>query len=149
MKKQINEKINLTFFQSNISSSKMIPFFGNYIKAGFPSPADDYIENRLDLNELLIKHPAATFFVRVEGESMENALIRSGDVLVVDRSLSPAHGKIVVAVLNGEFTVKRIAMCGKNISLLSENDSFPAIEITEDVDFQIWGVVTHIIHQAK
>ena len=125
-----------------------LPFFLASVPAGFPSPADDYLDKTLDLNELVVAHPAATFFVRVEGDSMQGASISSGDVLVVDRSLEAADGKIILAVLNGEFTVKRIQMRSERIFLAAENPHYPAIEITEGSDFQVWGAVTYIIHQA-
>ncbi len=125
-----------------------IPFFLNSIPAGFPSPADDYIESQLDLNELIIKHPTATFFVRVEGESMSGASIASGDILVVDRSLEAKSKCIVIAKVDGEFTVKRLIVREKGILLQSENDRYPSIEINHESDFQIWGVVTYVIHKA-
>lgn len=149
MKKETKEGFILNFYQTDLEDASAIPLFGAAIKAGFPSPADDHIENALDLNALLIKHPAATFFVRAEGQSMENALIQNGDILVVDRAVPPSHGKIVIAILNGEFTVKRIAVKGKQVTLMSENDEFSPIVVEENTDFQIWGVVTYIIHQAK
>ncbi|GAB4184915.1 MAG: hypothetical protein Tsb0015_01420 [Simkaniaceae bacterium] len=149
MKKETKEGFILNFYQTDLEDTSAIPLFGAAIKAGFPSPADDHIENALDLNALLIKHPAATFFVRAEGQSMENALIQNGDILVVDRAVPPSHGKIVIAILNGEFTVKRIAVKGKQVTLMSENDEFSPIVVEENTDFQIWGVVTYIIHQAK
>jgi len=126
-----------------------LPLFLSSIAAGFPSPADDYLDDALDLNQLLVTHPAATFFVRVQGESMAEANIHSGDVLVVDRSAEPKDRSIVVAVINGEFTVKRIKKKGKKILLLPENPSFPPIEVDEMADFQVWGVVTYVIHKAK
>jgi DNA polymerase V len=116
------------------------------IRAGFPSPAEDYIDKRLDLNEHLIKHPAATFFVRVEGHSMINAGIHHGDTLIVDRALEPADKKIVIAVVNGELTVKRIKKTGGRLYLVPENDAFRPLEISEEADFQIWGVVTCVLH---
>lgn len=124
----------------------LYPLFCTRISAGFPSPADDYIENSIDLNELLIKHPAATFFVRVAGDSMTGAGINSGDTLIVDRSVTAVYGSIIVAVLNGEFTVKRLVRCG-NITLLSpENPAYKPIEITAGSEFEVWGVVMHVIH---
>ncbi len=126
-----------------------LPFFSTVVQAGFPSPAEDYIEKMLDLNDLLVKHPIATFFVRVMGDSMREAGIQSEDILVVDRSLEPAHGKIIVAYLNGEFTVKRLSIVGKQTSLVAENPFYPPLEISEYDDFQVWGVVTYIIHKAK
>lgn len=135
--------------QANQTPSCSIPEVGSTVQAGFPSPADDYIENHLDLNELVIKHPAATFFVRVDGDSMRDAGIHSGDLLVVDRALQPAHGKIVVAVVNGEFTVKRIRVDAKGVSLMPENANYPAMPVTPESDFQVWGVVTYVIHKAQ
>ena len=116
--------------------------------AGFPSPADDYIEGSLDLNHHLIKHPAATFFVRVSGESMINAGIYPGDILIVDRSLEAVDKKIVIAVLNGELTFKRLRIRCGNPVLEPENDTYKPIEITPDMAFEIWGVVTNVIHKV-
>ncbi len=126
-----------------------LPLFINTIPAGFPSPAEGYLDDALDLNQLLVTHPAATFFVRVQGESMKEANIHSGDVLVVDRSLAPKNRDIVVAVLNGEFTVKRISKRGAQLFLASENRAFAPIEVREGEDFQVWGVVTYVIHKAR
>ena len=126
--------------------TKLVPFFEVGVPAGFPSPADDYVERPLDLHELLITHPAATFFVRVDGDSMQGAGMYSGDLLVVDRALTAHHGKIVVALLNGEFTVKRLSIEKKKIYLVPENTRYEAIEVTEGSDFQVWGVVTYVIH---
>lgn len=126
-----------------------LPCMLTTISAGFPSPADDYLDKQLDLNEWLIKHPAATFFIRVEGDSMRNAGITSGDVLIVDRALEPSNGKIIVAVVDGEFTVKRIAIGAEGIRLMPANDSYPPIVINPESDFRIWGVVTYVIHRAS
>lgn len=131
-----------------IRDSIYCPLYSSRVQAGFPSPADDYIEDHLDLNQHLIKHPAATFFVRAEGESMKGANIHSGDLLIVDRSLPPAHGKIVIAAINGELTVKRLSYQSGKIQLLPENAEFSAIDITENSDLVIWGVVTHVIHST-
>ena len=124
------------------------PMYSSRVQAGFPSPADDYIEAHLDLNTHLIKHPAATFFVKAEGESMIGANIQSGDLLIVDRSIPPTHGKIVIAAIQGELTVKRLYQQGTILKLLPENPAFPEIEINEASELVIWGVVTHIIHTA-
>ncbi len=118
------------------------------VEAGFPSPAEGEVDGVLDLNELLIKHPAATFFVRASGSSMIKAGIHHNDILVVDRSLSPVHGKIVIAAINGELTVKRLFHLGKEIRLIAENEGYPPIEILESTDLHIWGVVTSVIHQV-
>ncbi|MGB3613542.1 MAG: translesion error-prone DNA polymerase V autoproteolytic subunit [Elainellaceae cyanobacterium] len=116
------------------------------IAAGFPSPAEDYAEGPLDLNQHLIQHPAATFFVRVKGESMIGAGIHSGDLLIVDRAVNPTSGSIVIAVLDGELTVKRYHFSGGRVTLLAENLAFPPIDIGHDRDFAVWGVVTRAIH---
>lgn len=123
-----------------------LPFYQYAVPAGFPSPAEDEISETLDLNELLIKHPAATFFLRVSGSSMIKAGIHDNDILVVDRSLDPVHGKIVIASVNGELTVKRLHRVGEKVQLVAENDTYPPIEITGEVDLRIWGVVTAVIH---
>ncbi len=129
--------------------SLRLPFFLSRMKAGFPSPADDYIEAKLDFNEYLVKHPAATFCVRVTGDSMKNAGINSGDILVVDRAVAPADNKIIVAILNGEFTVKRMAKNRNGLFLMPENPNYEPIEIKGEMDFEVWGVVTHVIHDIK
>lgn len=129
-------------------SALRLPLVGARISAGFPSPADDFIDRKLDLNELLVSHPASTFFVRVQGDSMIDAGIHSGDILIVDRSLEPADNKIIIAVVNGELTVKRIGLKGKKLWLLPENRSFKATEVTSDMQFEVWGIVTNVIHPA-
>lgn len=125
-----------------------LPLFVNEVPAGFPSPAEGYMED-LDLNQLLVPRQAATFFVRVKGESMRDANIHSGDVLVVDRSLEPKNRDIVVAILNGEFTVKRILKRDGQLVLAAENKDFFPIAVGEDEDFQVWGVVTYVIHKSR
>jgi len=124
----------------------LVPLMDAKVKAGFPSPADDFIDRNLDLNEYLIKHPSATFFVKVEGDSMVQAGIHSGDILIVDRSLEAENNKVIIAFLEGEFTVKRLKKKDKKLYLLAENENFEPIEITEDMDFEVWGVVTYVIH---
>jgi len=141
--------MKLKIFQPETETDLPLPLFSSSVKAGFPSPAEDHIEEKLDLNRLMVEHPAATFFLRVEGESMENANIQPGDTLVVDRALTPQNGQIIVAVLNGEFTVKRLKKKENRLYLLPENPAFPTLEITSETEFQIWGVVTFIIHKAR
>jgi DNA polymerase V len=126
-----------------------LPLVASPISAGFPSPAEDHIDQSLDLNKFLIKHPAATFFVRVEGESMMGAGISSGDLIIVDRALQAKNNSIVLALVNGEFTIKRIKKTGTTVSLVPENQKYKEIEITPDMDFEIWGVVTYVIHDAR
>jgi DNA polymerase V len=123
-----------------------LPLFLSRISAGFPSPADDFLETKIDLNEHLIKHPAATFLLRVEGESMSGAGIQSGDLLVVDRSLEVKDGGIVVAVVDGEFTVKQVKKQKGKLFLLPANPVYKPVEITEEMAFEVWGVVTNVIH---
>lgn len=123
-----------------------LPFYQHTISAGFPSPADDDIEEMLDLNELLIKRPSATFFLKVAGSSMIKAGIHHNDILIVDRSIAPAHGKIVIASVNGELTVKRLSIQGNKTELVAENDDYPSINITEEMELAFWGVVTNVIH---
>lgn len=130
------------------SSSYPRPLFTATVSAGFPSPADDYIEAKLDLNKHLIRNPAATYFVRVSGESMIGAGIHDGDILIVDRSLEAKNRSIVIAGINGELTVKRIMFVGKKIFLEPENDKYPSQEIGGDMQFDIWGVVTTVIHSV-
>jgi DNA polymerase V len=134
-----------SFFSDQESST---PLFLHPVQAGFPSPADDFIERRIDLNEHLVTRPASTFFVRVEGKSMVDANIHPGDILVVDRSITPVDRKIIVAVLHSEFTVKRIRMVDGKVFLEAANPAFKPIAIDADSDFQVWGVVTYIIHKA-
>jgi DNA polymerase V len=119
------------------------------VQAGFPSPAGDYMESAIDLNEHLIEHPSSTFFMRVHGESMIGAHIPPGALLVVDRSLKPVHGSIVIAVIDGEFTCKRIEARGTTKQLVSENPKFRPIIITEGMRLDVWGVVRAIIIDAK
>lgn len=123
-----------------------LPYYSSTVRAGFPSPADDYIERKLDLNTHLIHHPAATFFVKASGDSMQNAGIYSGDILIVDRSLEATHGKIVIAAIDGELTVKRLCREHGRIQLMAENPAYAPIQITQEQDLIIWGVVTHVIH---
>ena len=127
--------------------SLAIPIFTSRVQAGFPSPADDHLEDQLDLNKHLIHHQESTFFVRAQGESMLNAGIHPGDILVVDKSLVAKSGKIVIAVVNGEFTVKRLNKYKGKISLKAENPEFEDIQINEGSELIIWGVVTSVIHQ--
>lgn len=122
------------------------PLFACSVSAGFPSPADDYIEGRLDLNELMVANPAATFFVRVAGDSMIGAGIHHNDILVVDRSLEPTSGKVVIAVVNNELTVKRLIKNGENICLKAESHDYPDIQMTEGNTCEIWGVVAFVVH---
>lgn len=130
------------------SKGYKFPLYTSVVPAGFPSPADDHIEGDLDLNQHLVKHPTATFFVKASGDSMIKAGIHSGDILVVDRSLEPKHGKIVIAAIEGQLTVKRLYKKGSRIALFPENDDYGPIEIPSPEDLVIWGVVTTVLHDV-
>lgn len=125
-----------------------LPLFASRVPAGAPVPADDLKEADVDLNAYLVKHPASTFMVTVKGESMRDAAILDGDVLLVDSAIEARSGKIVVAVLNGELTVKRLEKTARGIRLMPENPDFRPIEVPEDASFFIWGVVTRVIHKV-
>ena len=142
----IHKKKELEIYSADIDKSLEIPYFENGVSAGFPSPAEDHMHSKLDLNNLLVQHPSATYYVRVIGDSMINAGIVSGDLLVVDRSLEANDGCIIVAFIEGEFTVKRIIKNKNKIFLQAEINNYKAIEITKDMDFEIFGVVAHAIH---
>ena len=124
-----------------------LPLAGSDVSAGFPSPADDFLEAGLDLNEQLIRHPAASFIVRVSGNSMTRAGIFPGDLLIVDRSLQAGNGQVVIASVDGELTVKRLCLVHGVWQLVPENRHFPVITLSGDSELQIWGVVTAVIRE--
>lgn len=125
-----------------------LPMFESSVPAGLPSLADDRVENTIDLNSYLIKHPLATFLVKVTGESMIKAGIHPGDVLIVDRSIEPKNGKIVIAAVDGYLTVKRLHKTSSKTFLLPENDQYEIIELLDGNDLVIWGVVTNVLHSV-
>lgn len=127
--------------QVELRTTITVPLAGMTVRAGFPSPAEDYEDHPLDFNELLIKNPAATFAVRAQGDSMTGAGIFDGDICVVDRSLKPTDGSVIVALVNGEFTMKRLRMKAGRVWLQAENPNYPDMPITEGTEFEIWGVV--------
>ena len=131
------------------ATSQQIPLFLSRVPAGFPSPAEDYVDKKLDLNEHLIQHPAATFFIRVDGDSMIDAGIHSGDLLVVDRKLEPGDQSVVVAALEGELTIKRLVKKNGKLFLASENPKFKPIEVNPETGIEVWGVVVHSIHNVR
>ncbi|MEA5488786.1 MULTISPECIES: LexA family protein [Pseudanabaena] len=133
----------------DMSTKLELPLQNCSVPAGFPSPAEDYVEHRLDLNSYLVTHPAATFFVRASGNSMTGANIHDGDLLIVDRSIEAAHNDIVIAVVLGEITVKRLHYLRGEIALVPENESYQTIFINEHSDLHIWGVVTNAIHCVR
>ena len=136
----------LDLFSFNNHQKTSIPMFLDNISAGFPSPATDYMENKLDLNEYLIKHPAATFIVKANGFSMIDAGIHSGDLLIIDRSITPQNNNIVIASIFGDLTVKKLKKKKNTLFLISASDHYPSIEVKEEMECFVWGVVTFIIH---
>jgi DNA polymerase V len=145
-KQQPNRHTPSSFIEPALDPLRVdIPLFNCRVAAGFPSPADDHIEQTLDLNQLLIQKPAATFFVRAEGDSMIGAGIHSNDILVVDRSIEAVPGKVVICALNDELTVKRLANKQGHLVLMAENPDYPDIPIQDEIELVIWGVVTNVI----
>jgi len=136
----------LPLFPSEINALLPLALYSDRIAAGFPSPADDYVDDRIDLNQHLIRHKEATFFLRVQGDSMLGAGIHDGDLLIVDRALEATDGKVVIAAIDGELTVKRLSIQGKRVRLMPENPAFRPIELQEGQELVIWGVVTNVVH---
>lgn len=132
-------------FSCSVEKACELPLFDTKVQAGYPSPADGYMSNSIDLNSHLIKHPKSTFFVQVTGDSMIDAGIRENDLLIVDKSLPPTNNKIVIAVINNEFTVKRLKFINDEAYLMPENKDFPPTKIENGK--YIWGVVTSVIQQ--
>lgn len=147
--KYLNTNKKLQFYSIEDVDLNNVPLYGDTVPAGFPSPADDYLDMDLNLHDYLVQHPSATFCVRAIGDSMVDAGIHSSDVMVVDRALNPKNNDIVLAVVNGEFTVKRIKKNENELYLMPANDNYRPIKITEEMNFQVWGVVTFIIHKAN
>ncbi|AOS83618.1 peptidase S24 [Chlorobaculum limnaeum] len=139
----------IDFYTADLTTKLELPMASTLLSAGFPSPAEDHIELKLDLNRALVKHPSATFYGRVKGSSMIEAGIAEGDIIVIDKSLEPKDGDIAVCFLDGEFTVKRISSGAEGLCLLPANSEFKPIRIAEESEFQIWGIVTYVIHKAR
>ena len=133
-------------FRPDSSTRWARPLFMTSVSAGFPSPAESYIEGHLDLNRYLIKHPVATFYVRVSGDSMAGAGIQPGSILVVDRAVEADDGDIVIARIGDELCVKRLRVRAGRVWLMPENDKYQPIEVIESMDFEVWGRVMHAIH---
>lgn len=142
------KKRNMAFLKPEISVPLEIPLAESGVHAGFPSPADDFLEGSLDLNSLVIRHPEATFFARVEGDSMKDEGIVEGDILVVDKSIEPYDGCLAVAVVDGEFTLKRVRMEPDKILLVPANPKYKVIEIFPDNEFSVWGVVRYVVKKV-
>lgn len=135
----------IQLYQPLYNTSVSLPLADQGISAGFPSPADDFLDLSIDLNKELVKHPYATFYGRVRGDSMINAGLSDGDLLIIDKSLEPQDGKIAVCFIDGEFTVKRIKLDKNSLWLMPENKKYSPLKVTEDNEFVIWGVVTSVI----
>ena len=135
-----------SIFKTDNFTKCRVPLYLNPVAAGLPAPTEDYIEGKIDLNRHLVKHPDSTFLVRVVGDSMQDAGIHPRDLLVVDRSLEAVSGKVVIAVVDGELTVKRLRKHRNKLWLMPENSDFQPIEIGENMELHIWGVVTNVIH---
>ena len=146
-----SDKENIVFCQIDQDSLKEISIYEGGVSAGFPSPADDYLDIDLNLHQHLVKHPSSTFFVIAKGNSMHDSGIHNNDLLVVDKSLDARNNDIIIAALNGEFLVKRYLLKNDTVYLRAENEieSYPTITITEDMDFEVWGIVTHTIHSNR
>ena len=142
--KKLHNSSQLDIYTAETDSILEIPFVGE-IKAGFPSPASDFLDMSIDLNRELIKNPFTTFYARAKGESMIDVGINDGDLLVIDKSVEPKNGKIAVCCIDGEFTVKRIKIEKDCCYLVAENKDFQPIKVTESNDFVIWGIVLHVI----
>lgn len=143
--RSLHQTSYLDLYSVNTNTALELPLADGYIKAGFPSPAADFLDLSIDLNKELIKHPSATFYGRVKGDSMKNAGINDGDLLVIDKSLAIENNKIAVCFIDGEFTVKRIKIEKDCCWLMPENKDYQAIKVTEDNEFLIWGIVVHVI----
>lgn len=143
--------LRLTFHPAATGQRVLVPLATDAVKAGFPSPSENYLAPEIDLNDLLIQHREATFYVRISGDSMTDAGILDGDLAVVDKSLAAKDGDIVIAFVNGEFTIKQFRIDKDRTRgwLVPWNDRYPRIEVNADDDFRIWGVVTHVIHSLR
>ncbi|MFV5694480.1 LexA family protein [Flavobacterium sp. LB3P122] len=141
----INKEQKLTFFLPDFESDLKVPFVSEGVSAGFPSPAADFMEANIDLNKELSENPMATFYIKVNGNSMIDAGINDKDVLVVDRSLEPQNNKIAICFIDGEFTVKRIQLEKDCLYLMPENPNYSPIKVTEENQLIIWGIVTYVI----
>ncbi len=136
---------NLDIYSADTETELSLPLLPTSISAGFPSPAMDFVDLSIDLNKQLIKHPSATYYGRVKGESMKNAGINDGDLLIIDKSLEPQDGKIAVCYIDGEFTIKRIKLDKDCCWLMPENEDYKPIKVTPENEFLIWGIVIHVI----
>jgi DNA polymerase V len=142
---KIHSSRNIDFFSASTETHIEIPMIEGGISAGFPSPAQDFLDLSIDLNKALIKHPSSTFYGRVNGESMKDLGINDGDLIVVDKSLEPQNGKIAVCYIDGEFTLKTIKIENNECWLVPANEKFKPIKVEEDNNFLVWGILVHVI----
>lgn len=149
MRKSTDNKPALEFFIPEFKEDLKLPLVEAFINAGFPSPADDYLEAKLDLNSLLIKNPSSTFFARVRGNSMDDVGIHNGDILIIDKSLEPKQNSVLICFIDGEFTVKKVNKVNGDFYLVPQNKDFAPIKIEKGSDFRLWGVVTYCIHSLR
>jgi len=139
----------LGFYTPDLTTELVLPLAASPISAGFPSPAEEFFGLQLNLNDELIKHPEATFYARVRGHSMKDAGIQDGDLLVIDKAQEPKDGCVAVCAIDGEFTLKRLAVEKDGIYLMPANDEFKPIKITEENDFLVWGIVAYVVHKVR
>lgn len=145
--KKIYKSKKLEIFSVDTSVKMELPFIDTGVSAGFPSPAEDYIEQRIDLNGVLIKNPSSTFYAKVKGNSMKGAGVYDGDIVIIDKSLVPSQNSLLVCFLDGEFTLKKVKKVNDDLFLIPENPDFKPIKINPESDFRLWGVVTYTIHK--
>jgi len=146
---RLDENDTIEFITIDLTQSSSLPFYASRVSAGFPSPADDYLEFSISISELVTANPSSTFFVQVNGDSMIDAYIPQKAILAVDKSIVAKHNDIVVCCLDGDFTVKRLLLAEKEIWLKPENCKYPLIPITPEMDFRIWGVVVTVVYNPK
>lgn len=143
------KKKNLEIYKADTDTQLVLPIADGGIKAGFPSPAQDFMDLSIDLNKELVKHPSSTFYGRVSGDSMVDAGIYDGDILIIDKSLEPKDGDMAVCFIDGEFTIKYIKIEETVIWLVPANENYKPMKVTEDNDFLIWGIVTYSIKKQR
>lgn len=145
---KLHEGNKIDIYSAQTDTELRLPYVDGGINAGFPSPALDFIDLSIDLNKHLVKHPSATFYGRVKGDSLKNAGIGTDDLLIIDKSIGLQDGKIAVCYIDGEFTAKRIKITKNEVWLIPENSDYEPIKVTEDNDFLVWGIVTHVIKKV-
>jgi len=146
---RLDENDIIEFINIDLTQSTCLPFYASRISAGFPSPADNYLEFSININEIIAPNPVSTFFVQVNGDSMIDAHIPQKAILAVDKALAAKHNDIVVCCLDGDFTVKRLILEGKEVWLKPENCKYRPIAVTPEMDFRVWGVVITVMYNPK